>query len=161
MQKASGTAAEAAPAESKPPFSLDDPFLQDPNAEALRGAPRCLSLFIIVAIVYFFNLYCTIYILPEVETHFTSHQIKMENDQARLLSFSKRLNQQRFLGYLPVLIIMGMGILSLVTRYWGLFSGIFFTLIVLQFLLFLYGWVIFALPLIQLKQAAAVVLTVG
>jgi len=140
---------EQTEAQSPPPG--DDPFLQDPQVEPMRGAPKCLGLFVIMAIVYFFNLYCTILVLPQVEANFTAAnpEIKIDSQQNAFLSVSHRLAEDRVLGYLPVLVIMALGILSLVTRKWSLFSGIFFTGIVLQFLLFLYGWVIFALPLIR------------
>ncbi len=148
------TNATAQPVPEAVPFP-DDPFQQSDKARALRGAPKCLGLFIIMAIIYFFNLYCAIHVIPKVEQNFDDNQVELTETQQTFLTVSHKLNQERFWGYLPVLLIMAMGILTLMTRQWGAFSAVFFVLILLQFAMFLYGWMSFALPLIQLKHGGA------
>ncbi len=157
MTEPTAPASPTRPGSSAPPPSPSVPGNATdallPAADKGASAPaKCLGLFVILSIVYFWNTYCLSTVVPKVARLLDEAGIELNDHQQKFVTMSTMLSEERMLAAIPIGVIVALGLVALASRYWSLFGGVFFSLIVALFLLFLYGWLVFAVPLIQIQK---------
>jgi hypothetical protein len=144
------------PGESKPDATsspaTSSPSGPVPTTPALRAA-KAVGLYVILGVVTFWNIYCLTSVVPQIDQRLREHGIPLNDHQTAFVEIAARTSQQPMFRAIPVAVLVLLGLACLLTRLWDLFSGMFFGLIVILFLMFLYGWMVFAVTLIQIKYS--------
>lgn len=150
-------APQAQPAQPAPPTPASEAAASGAELPAapddqVKVAAKTLGLFVILAVICGWNTFCLMKMVPKVAQLLNKHKVVIDDHQQHFINASEQLNANPNLLLIPIGALMLLGLACLFSRWWSLFSGIFFTLIVLLFMLFLYGWLVFATSLHQLSR---------